>query len=47
MPRWKNRSSTFFGLFVPFEATSSNKHIRDALSAIQSLKDDGIKIPWR
>lgn len=43
MPRWKNRSSTFFDLFVLFEATSSNKHIHDALSAIQSLKDDGIR----
>lgn len=41
MPRYKDRLTTLFDLFDPFEATDSGKQVYNAISAIQRIRDEG------
>ena len=43
MPRFKERQLQLVDLIGRFEANPSSTHVRDALSAISRLKDDGAK----
>ena len=43
MPRFKERQLQLVDLIGRFEANSSSTHVRNALSAIERLKDDGAK----
>ena len=41
MPRWKDRLMSEFEIVPRFGGTSSNIHARNALAAIERLRDDG------
>ena len=43
MPRFKERQLQLVDLIGRFEANPSSTHVRDALSAIERLKEDGAK----
>ena len=41
MPRWKDRLTSEFEVISRFGGTSSNVHTRNAMGAIERLRDDG------